>query len=220
MATTGGRPRAAIQVRIGLGDIAPRADDAHMVLWSRSLHRREETATDVTAELNRMGECQVVTLAGAVIHDLNSLRAALDEKLPADDGSAMKATIDGPVGLLARLRQAPRTFADGRHIKYRYFVWRDADVLLRASPEAFAVFVDAVAGVAMESEFDPQAMLLIQRLFLIGGPALERCFHDAHGPLRAWRPGSPWHSKTHIAAPKFQCHEIPRTNRLPVAIFG
>lgn len=210
MATRGMQTGKGVEVKLGLGDIASRIDDTHLVLWSRNLHARERVADDVIARLHTLSEGRVVTLPGAKIHDLASLRRELDRELPSLEGKTLKPSIEGPAGLLARIREEPQTLPDGHHVKWRYYVWRDADVLLRSSPAAFSVMVDAVAGIAAEAEFSSPDLLLIHRLVLIGGPALQSCYGDERGPLRQWRPGSPWARQTRVDAPRFLCWEIPR----------
>jgi len=180
-----------------------------MVLWSRDLHRRERAADLVVNSLRAVQDAQVVSLPGAVIHDLKSLRTHLDHALPSAENRPLRATIDGPAGLLARLREPADPLPDHHHVKWRYYVWRDADVLLRSSPAVFSMMVDAVAGVAAEAEFTSVDLLLIQRLVLVGGPSLHVAACDPEGPMRAWRAGSSWARLTKVAAPVFECREIP-----------
>jgi hypothetical protein len=189
-------------------DVVSLADESHVVMWSRGLQARESAANRAYAQLHAVGDSQVVSLPGAVIHDLKQLRDQVNRALPDDDGRRLGPSLDGPAGLLARLAHLPRTGADGHHIKFRYYLWRDADVLLKHSPPAFSMMVDAVAGVAAEAEFASDDLLLIQRLILVGGPELHRCYHDPHGPLRAWRPGSPWKVKTGQPEPRFMLVEV------------
>lgn len=201
--------RTPVVVDAPLGDIPSLLDEKHIVLWSRDLHRRERAADLVVASLRSVQDAQVVSLPGAVIHDLKSLRSHLDHALPSAEQRPLRATIDGPAGLLARLREPADPLPDHHHIKWRYYVWRDADVLLRSSPAAFSIMVDAVAGVAAEAEYTSDDLLLIQRLVLVGGPPLHVAAQDPLGPMNAWRPGSPWARMTKVEAPIFECREIP-----------
>lgn len=194
-----------------LGDVPSLLDEKHLVLWSRDLHRRERAADLVVNALRTVQDAQVVSLPGAVIHDLKTLRTQLDHALPSAENRPLRATIEGPAGLLARLREPADPLPGHHHVKWRYYVWRDADVLLRSSPAVFSMMVDAVAGVAAEAEFTSEDLLLIQRLVLVGGPALQVEAQDPAGPMNAWRPGSPWARLTKIAAPVFECREIPTT---------
>jgi hypothetical protein len=203
--------RTPVVVDAPLGDVPSLLDEKHMVLWARDLHKRERAADLVVAALRSVQDAQVVSLPGAVIHDLKSLRSHLDAALPSAEHRPLRATIDGPAGLLARLREPADPLPDHHHIKWRYYVWRDADVLLRSSPAAFSIMVDAVAGVAAEAEFTSDDLLLIQRLVLVGGPALQVAAQDPYGPMNAWRPGSPWARLTKVMAPVFECREIPAT---------
>ena len=201
--------RTPVIVDAPLGDVPSLLDERHMVLWSRDLHRRERAADLVVNSLRAVQDAQVVSLPGAVIHDLKSLRTHLDHALPSAENRPLRATIDGPAGLLARLREPADPLPDHHHVKWRYYVWRDADVLLRSSPAVFSMMVDAVAGVAAEAEFTSVDLLLIQRLVLVGGPSLHVAACDPEGPMRAWRAGSSWARLTKVAAPVFECREIP-----------
>lgn len=203
--------RTPVVVGTPLGDIPSLLDERHLVLWSRDLQRRERAADLVAASLRSVQDAQVVLLPGGVIHDLKTLRSHLDQALPSAEQRPLRATIEGSAGLLARLREAADPLPGHHHIKWRYYVWRDADVLLRASATAFSIMVDAVAGVAAEAEFASDDLLLIQRLVLIGGPSLQMAIEDPHGPLRTWRPGSPWARLTRVEAPRFESREIPPT---------
>lgn len=201
--------RTPVVVGVPLGDVPSTLDEKHLVLWSRDLHRRERAADLVVAALRTVQDAQVVCLPGAVIHDLKTLRAQLDQALPSAENRPLRATIEGPAGLLARLREPADPLPGHHHVKWRYYVWRDADVLMRSSPAVFSMMVDAVAGVAAEAEFASEDLLLIQRLVLIGGPSLQVEAGDPQGAMRAWRPGSPWSRLTKVAAPVFECREIP-----------
>ncbi len=201
--------RTPVVVDAPLGDVPSLLDERHLVLWSRDLSRRERAADLVVAGLRTVKDAQVVSLPGAVIHDLKTLRTHLDHALPSAENRPLRATIDGPAGLLARLREPADPLPDHHHVKWRYYVWRDADVLLRASPTVFDMMVDAVAGVAAEAEYSSDDLLLIQRLVLVGGPALHVAAGEPDGPMQAWRPGSSWARITKVAAPAFACQEIP-----------
>lgn len=201
--------RSPVVVDAPLGDVPSLLDEKHLVLWSRDLHRRERAADLVASSLRAVQDAQVVSLPGAVIHDLKSLRTHLDHALPSAEHKPLRATIDGPAGLLARLREPADPLPDHHHIKWRYYVWRDADVLLRTNPAIFSLMVDAVAGVAAEAEFTSDDLLLIQRLVLVGGPTLQVAANDPHGPMTCWRPGSPWARLTKVESPTFECREVP-----------
>ena len=177
-------------------------DERHVVVVARSAAQRAEAASQLAHHIGDLPETQLVQIDGARVEDLRGLRAELDRELPDPAGRALKPSFDGPGGVLARLREPPRA-VEGHHIKRRFYLWRDADVLLKASPSSFSVCIDAIAGVAAEAEYASDDLLLIHRLVLVGGPGLARCHADARGPLRAWRPASTWPRVTGIDGPNF-----------------
>jgi hypothetical protein len=181
---------------------ATELDERHVALVARSQPQRAETLAQIAHALHDLPETQIVTIKGARVTDLRSFRAELDRALPDAGGRTLKPSFDGPGGVLARLREPPRS-VEGHHVKRRYYLWSDADTLLAASPASFGVCVDAIVGVAAEAEFASDDLLLIHRLVLVGGPALHRCAQDAKGPLANWRPASTWARVTGVAAPSF-----------------
>lgn len=177
-------------------------DETHMVIWGEVPAQREHALLLCREMLSAIPETQTVELNGAAMTDIRSSRAALAESLPGPLDREPGPSFDGPSGVLSRLREPPPPIG-GAHIKRRYYLWHDADVLLTSSPASFSVMIDAIAGVAAESEYASDDLLLIQRLVLIGGPDLAMCYADEHGPLRSWRHTSPWAKQTKIAAPVF-----------------
>jgi hypothetical protein len=177
-------------------------DEHHVVVWHRSLTARELAASAIQHELEANHEAQVVSLAGARVHDLRSLRGEVDRALPDLNGRHLLATFAGHGGLLARLREPPPSVA-GHHTKFRYYLIRDADVMLRASAPTFSVALDSLAGIAAESEYASDDLLLIHRIILVGGPDLLACHRDPAGPLRAWREASAWSHVTRVAGPSY-----------------
>lgn len=177
-------------------------DEAHMIIWGADSSQRQHALTLCREMLSAIPETQTVELNGASMIDIKSARAALAASLPGPIEREPGPSFDGPSGVLARLREPPPPIG-GAHIKRRYYLWHDADVLLTSSPASFSVMIDAIAGVAAESEYASDDLLLIQRLVLIGSPDLATCYADEHGPLRSWRHTSPWAKQTKIAAPVF-----------------
>ncbi|MBX9737822.1 MAG: hypothetical protein K2X32_12940 [Phycisphaerales bacterium] len=167
-------------------------EEHHVVAYSRNIGARERFALELIKHLHAMVEVQTVVLSGTGIHDLDSFCRQLDRTLPGA-GSRMRRTIDGPGGICDRMRDRPSDLAS--HIKHRYYIWRDADVLLKHNPRLFARLADAMMGVAAESEYASEDLLLLHRVVFIGATPLHTCFRDSKGPLRSWLSEAPAGSK-------------------------
>jgi hypothetical protein len=189
-------------------DLASLLLERHVALVSDDELTRKRASDAASMLLSGQLDSQLIRLDGQNISDLRSLRLSIDRALPGDDGRPMLAPIDGPRGLLSRLRELPHIRMDGHHIKNRWFLWTDADKLLQASPSSFSVAIDAFTGIAAESEYASEDLLLISRVILIGDLTLARCAADDRGPLRSWRPGSPWSKATGLLAPAFSVQPL------------
>ncbi|MGE0302624.1 MAG: hypothetical protein AB7K52_09070 [Phycisphaerales bacterium] len=170
-----------------LSRAAQALDEHHLVAWSRNLSTRERFGLEMAWFLQRLPQAQTCVINGAIVRDLDSLCRQLERALPR--GEPMARSIDGRGGVIDRLRsrssEAPiRGEADvARH---RYYVWRDAEVLLRSDPSLFERVVDAITGVAAEAEFASEDRLLIHRAVFIGGPGLDVHAEREDGPFQRW----------------------------------
>lgn len=179
-------------------------DEHHLVAWSRSMASRERFGIDLAMRLRAYPETETWSLAGAVIRDLETFCQQFEremEESAAERGASappLARSIEGPGGIVERMRELPDD--PGVHVKRRYYLWRDADVLLRHDTKLFSELVDAMAGVAAESEYASEDLLLIHRAAFIGSPALNTYAADPSGQFRSWLPptgqtrGRPAHS--------------------------
>ena len=78
--------------------------------------------------------------------------------------------------------------------KHRYFVWTDADVLLRRDEDLFSHLVNALLGVAAEQEHITRDSLVLQREVFIGSEALAAYADKPDGQFHRWldEEGSPF----------------------------
>jgi hypothetical protein len=156
----------------------------HVGAWSRNIALRERFALDLARGLHAIPDTSLVIIAGATVHTLDGFCKQLERALPSSSGKRLKRSIDGPGGIVERLNERPGDLAD--HTKRRYYLWREADVLLRHDRALFGELVDALAGVAAESEYASEDLLLIHRAIFVGGPSLEVYGRDPKGQFRTW----------------------------------
>lgn len=204
-------PYAAHHTAEQMHDLVVRAEELleehHLVAWGRNMGVRERFTLDLVRHLHAMIDVQTVIISGAGVHDLGGFCTQLERGVcPAYKGCGgggvggagsgsrtMRRSIDGPNGVCDLMRQRPSDLAS--HLKMRYYIWRDADVLLRQNARLFSRLVDAMAGVAAESEYASEDLLLIHRVIFVGSPALNDYFNDEKGQFRSWLLESPAGSK-------------------------
>lgn len=158
--------------------------------------------------LGAQRDAEVCPFYGRYISDLDSFCHQLERTIA---GPTLTRRIDGIDGVASLLRY--RTSVPGRRAsKFRYYVWHDADQLLKADRSLFGRLVDAMAGVAAESEYVSDDLLLIHRTVFVGGRALMDYFEDEDGQFKSWWKdefGEPfWQVVTGIDAPRCTTIEI------------
>jgi hypothetical protein len=163
-------------------DVAQLLDEHHLVGWSSNARRRVHFAACLSHFLSLQPDTEVLPLYGRFITDLDSFCHQLERVLP---GVPIQRRIDGPDGVVALLRSR-HTFRFRPASKHRFYIWNDADVLLRADHRLFGRLVDALAGVAAEAEFASDELLLVQRAAFIGSPMLDLYGENPKGQFRAW----------------------------------
>ncbi|MGQ0628473.1 MAG: hypothetical protein ACT4PL_10295 [Phycisphaerales bacterium] len=162
-------------------------DEHHVVAWTRNLALRERFGLEMAWFLGRMPQTQMVSIAGSTVRDLPGFCEQLQGALQSE--RAVAHSIDGPGGVVEHLRAQPLEAAsrgDADIVKRRFYVWRDADVLLRFNAGAFGAIVDALCGIAAEAEYASEDRLLIHRVLFVGGPALDVYAEDPCGQFRSW----------------------------------
>ncbi|HZW10595.1 MAG TPA: hypothetical protein VFF69_11890 [Phycisphaerales bacterium] len=183
-------------------------DEHHLVAWSSVARRRVQFATCLTHFLSLQPDTEICTLYGRFITDLDSFCHQIERVIPAP---SIKRQIDGSDGLVSLLRSR-HSLRVRRASRFRYYVWNDADVLLKRDHRLFGRIVDAIAGVAAEAEYASDELLLVQRAVFVGGPMLDLYAENSTGQFRAWYDdglGEPfWQMVTGIQAPPMLRYQV------------
>src|SRR6185295_12623889 len=129
-------------------DVTQLLDENHMVAWSDLPQRRTQFAVSLGQFLGSQRDTEVCVFYGRYITDLESFCYQLERSIP---GPSLSRRIDGPSGVVQLLRSRA-SFRGRPETKYRYYLWHDADVLLKANHKLFGQLADALAGVAAEAE--------------------------------------------------------------------
>ena len=183
-------------------ELARLLESHHLAAWSSRAAQRAAFAATLASFLAGVEDAQVVPLFGQGATDLESICYQLERSIPGS--SPMRRRIDGPQGLVARLRAQDLT--PGRPpTRSRYILWHDPDALIDADEPLFARIADAIAGVAAEAEYATDDYLLITRVVYVGSEALRAYADRDSGQLRSWlRDGSAepfWQAATGLDAP-------------------
>jgi hypothetical protein len=161
--------------------------ESHLVVSSLNPALRERFGLELTKHYRHMPMVESVAIAGSVVHSLEDLCHQLERALPAAwQAEPIERSIEGPGGIVERLRE--RMSEPGLPAsRHRYYLWRDADVLLRHDRVLFAQLVSAIMGVAAEAEYTGEDLLMVHRLILVGGPDLLAYAEELNGALQQWQ---------------------------------
>lgn len=183
-------------------------DEHHVVAWSANLRGRLHFASSLSQFLGSLRDAEVFTFYGRFITDLESFCSQAEQAIV---GPTLERRIDGPGGLAALLRSR-QTFRDRVASRYRYYIWHDADVLLRHDRRLFGKLVETIFGVAAEEEYAADDLLLVQRAILVGGPALDLYADDPLGQFHSWfrdeHPEAFWQVATGLERPPVLRYQI------------
>jgi hypothetical protein len=179
-------------------------EQAHLVAWSASGARRIAFAAELGQFIQAQEQMEVLPLFGRAIDSIEAFCQQLERSIPGaawGAGGALARRVDGPRGIvnLLRCRDAMHRGLPARH---RYFIWHDADTLLRRDPRLFAALVEAMMGVAAEAEYVSDDLLLLTRVVLVGGPRLVDYAEEAGGSWGQAGRGEPfWQLVTGLERP-------------------
>lgn len=189
-------------------DVTQLLDESHLVAWSEFAARRTQFAVQLGQFLGRLKDAEVIVLYGKFITDLDSFCYQLERAIP---GPHLERRIHGPHGVVNLLRERAH-FRGRSDSKYRFYIWHDADVLLKHDAGLFGQLLDAFAGVAAEAEYVSDDALLLHRAVLIGSSMLDMYAEDPSGQCCRWHDdgqGEPfWQVVTGIEAPPFMRYRI------------
>lgn len=191
-----------------MAEIVQLMDEHHLVATGRAPDSRVRFGAGLGRFLAGMRDVEVCHLHGRYVTDLDSFCNQLEHALI---GPPLVRRLNGRDGVVAMLRRR-ESIARCRPPRLRYFIWHDADVLLLEDRMLFSSLTDALVGVAAESEYVDDDLLLIQRLVLIGDEALDRYSRDPRGQCRSWLRDAAgiakWRLTTGVRRPAFLRYNI------------
>ncbi|HYF13539.1 MAG TPA: hypothetical protein VD971_00555 [Phycisphaerales bacterium] len=212
------QPGAPILLADWQPEVTQLLDEHHLIAWSEFPQRRTQFAVSLGQFLGSLRDADVCVLYGKYITDLESFCYQLERAIP---GPALMRRVHGPGGIVSLLRE--RATVRGRAAaKFRFYVWHDADVLLRSDHVLFGQIADALAGVAAEAEYVSDDLLLIHRTIFVGSSLLEVYAEDPAGQFQNWARDDHdepfWQAVTGIAQPPFMRYPIDTVGPImPVA---
>lgn len=165
-------------------DVTQLTDEHHLVAWSDLAARRTQFAVSLGQFLGMQRDTEVCTFYGRYITDLDSFCHQLERAIA---GPSLERRIDGPRGIVSLLRERS-SFRGRPETKHRYYIWHDADVLLKRDHLLFGQLVDAFAGVAAEAEYVSDDLLLLHRAIYVGSSVLDVYAEDERGQFQCWLP--------------------------------
>src|SRR3954463_6122737 len=122
-------------------DVLQLLEEQHLFATSESPRHRTHFAVSLGQFLQGLREAEVVTLYGRFITDLESFCHQLQRGIA---GPSLDRRIDGRRGVTGLLRSR-EGFKGRPSSKFRFYLWHDADVLLREDEALFGRLVDALA---------------------------------------------------------------------------
>ncbi len=202
------KPEMSLIVPEWQGDVTQLLDEAHLIAWSEFAQRRTQFAVQLGQFLGSLRDAEVCVLYGKFITDLESFCYQLERAIP---GPTLERRISGPSSIVNLLRERP-SFHGRSQSKFRFYVWHDADVLLKADSKLFGRILDAMAGVSAEAEFVSDDLLMLHRVILVGSSILDVYADDPRGQFQSWfddGQGEPfWKVVTGLEAPSFLRYRI------------
>ncbi len=174
-------------------EVLARLETHHIGGWSPDGGLRARFGAQLQQFLAAQTGTEVLVLHGRAIMSLEDLCAQLERLIAVE---RLARTIDGAGGVAALLRSRS-TPAWASAARQRFFLWHDADMLLRRDPGLFGRVVEVIAGVSAELEYAGDARLLIQRCVYLGGALLADEVRDPGSMFNRWGddgPGVPFWS--------------------------
>lgn len=176
------QPDSPFSVPDWQAEVTQLLDEHHLVAWSAQPRKRVHFAASLSQFLGSLRDAEVCTLYGRFITDLDSFCCQLEQSVV---GPALERRIDGINGVASLLRSR-QTLQNRVASRYRYYIWHDAEVLLRQDPLLFGRLAETFAGVAAESEYVSDDLLLIHRAVFVGGPSLDLYAEHPEGQFQSW----------------------------------
>lgn len=159
-------------------------DDHHLVVLSDNPQARSQFAQTLAESLGLIAQTEVVMIDGRSATDLPSFCRQLESHLSGAGTSPSPQTSDRWWRDIHSVIEILRGAGGG--LKRRYFIWPDADSMLEADVELFSSVVNAIFGVAAESEHINLDPVIVQRVVFIGGSKLGAYAEDTSGQFCKW----------------------------------
>lgn len=166
-------------------EVLSKLETHHLVGWSPKTASRTRFGTRMKQFLDAQSGTEVLVLHGRSILDLEGFCAQLERLLPAEQ---LARSIDGASGVASILRADSGAY--GAPVRQRYFLWHDADLLMRSDPRLFDQIVEVMAGVSAELEYISDSGIL-QRCVYLGGRSLAERARDPESRFHRWEPDGP-----------------------------
>lgn len=201
--------RRPVEVLPWQQEVVQLLEEHHLCAWCKSKERRHKFGLDLARYIHGMDGAQVCLLDGSRITSIETFCKALE--LGLETGRVARE-IDSPEGVVGALRRQRAGEAGESRARYRYYIWLDADVLMRRDEDLFCRLVDSIMGVAAAAEYVDPGTLLIHRAVFVGGPALDMFAEHSKRQFKVWyrEPGgkSHWQTTTGVKAPRVLRYKI------------
>jgi len=189
-------------------DVTQLLDEHHLVAWSDLPQRRMQFAVSLGQFLGSQRDTEVCVFYGKYITDIESFCHQLERNVP---GPFLHRRMEGIGGIADLLRQRA-SFRGRPETKHRFYIWHDADVMLRANHKLFGRIVDAISGIAAEAEYVSEDLLLIHRAIYVGSSVLDVYAEDPKGQFQSWDDDGHdepfWKVVTNVERPLFLRYRI------------
>lgn len=160
-------------------------DDHHLVVLSEQSESRRRFGAMLERQLSVLGETEVVEIEGREAVDLPSFCRQLESRLPVAKDDLNRWWRD-MASVIRVLRHAGGGGFRESAPKRRYFLWHEADTMLEADVALFCRIVNALFGVAAESEHTSLDPVVVQRVIFLGGDKLGAYAEDVNGQFCSW----------------------------------
>lgn len=192
-------------------DVQALLAEEHLAAWTPIARQATGFSASLRHYLALQPDTEVWSISGRTMTTLDDIAAALESTVPC---GPISPTIDGPRGITEALRHRAGS-GYGSLARFRYVLWTDVDEMLERDPDTFGALADALIGVAAESEYASDELLMIHRNVFVGGEALGEYASDPRGQLRRWRRDTPgqrpfWECVTQLPAPPVNVRRVER----------
>lgn len=163
------------------GDVTSLLDEHHLVVVGEGDTARHGFEQHLARELEGVPDSQLLLIRGMKCRDLTSFCEQLE--------AALHRPVDRSIdGVRMALQRRPR----GLHS--RYFIWRDADVMLEHDVSLFGRLANIFFAVGASFEHVSLDAVLIQRVIFMGGDKLGAYAEDEGGQFNSWHVHDDGHS--------------------------